>query len=116
MRRNPDYSKPMKLTDEEAIEKAKAAVRAMLCARPAEPAAVSTGPMTTKAYQKPLTSLAMSVHPCQVKEFNEEVKAAGLTGVHYDDKGRCHFSSRGQRKALMQYRGVHDQEGGYGDG
>lgn len=116
MIKNPDYSEPIKITDEVAIELAKQRVREMLCARPASAPARATGPMTSKAYSKPLTSLSLSVHPSQVKEFNEDVKAAGLTGVHYDEKGTVHFSSRGQRKALMKHRGCHDQDGGYGDG
>ena len=88
----------------------------LLTASPAEPAREQVGPMSSKAYQTPLPSLAHSCHPMQVQEFNEDVKAAGLTGVHYTADGKAHFSSRGQRKAWNKHRGLIDRDGGYGDG
>lgn len=103
------------ITNRADIDLILARQKELLTASPAEPAREQVGPMSSKAYQSPLPSLAHSVHPCQVKEFNEDAKAAGLTGVHYSADGKAHFSSRGQRKAWNKYRGLVDKDGGYGD-
>lgn len=103
------------ISDRSIIELIFAQQKILLTTPPAEPAREQVGPMSSKAYQRPLPSLAHSCHPVQVKEFNEDAKAAGLTGVHYSADGKAHFSSRGQRKAWNKYRGLVDKDGGYGD-
>lgn len=62
------------------------------------------------------SSVGLACHPSQAKQFTEDARAAGLTGVHYDEKGRARFSSRGQRKKALKIAGLHDNDGGYGDG
>lgn len=114
MRRRKEPPAKVKLSRAD-IDLILARQKQLLTASPAEPPPEQVGPMSSKAYQKPLASLAHSVHPMQVKEFNEEAKAAGLTGVHYSADGKAHFSSRGQRKAWNKYRGLVDKDGGYGD-
>lgn len=74
------------------------------------------GPMTSKAYQGGLVSVGAGVHPDQVAEFNAATRAAGLTGVEYLPNGDVRFDSRGQRAAELRRRGMHDRDGGYGDG
>lgn len=62
-----------------------------------------------------LESDGAGCHSSQVDEFNAMAKDHGLTGVHYDKSGQCHFSSRGQRKKWLEIRGIRDNDGGYGD-
>ncbi len=55
-------------------------------------------------------SLALSCHPSQVKEFNDNARRAGLTNVHYEKDGTCIMPSFGkQRKGLLKLRGVIDR-------
>jgi hypothetical protein len=90
------------------------AAHALLVAKPTTPSRSTA--RTTLAYNKPLKSTAMSVHPDQVQEMNALVKGDGLTGVYFDPKGTCWTTSRGQRARAMKLRGLRDNDGGYGDG
>lgn len=64
----------------------------------------------------PLRSDALGCHPDQIKEFTADAKAAGLTGVSFDADGTCVVSTRRQRAQYAAMRGLHDKDGGYGDG
>ena len=72
----------------------------------------------TQAYGagNPLTSLAMSCHPDQAGEYNAAMQAHGVQGVEYDQRGRCKITSRRGRVQAMRAFGLHDRDGGYGDG
>lgn len=63
----------------------------------------------------PKVSVGLSVHPKQAQQANERAKRHGLTGVSYDEKGRCTVSDRGARRDLLRLEGMHDSQGGYGD-
>ncbi len=63
----------------------------------------------------PILSEALGVHPEQVQEANQRNKAAGIA-VEYNRKGQAVIPSRGERRKLMDLEGVHDRDGGYGDG
>lgn len=69
---------------------------------------------TAGAWNNPLESDALACHPSQVKEFNEYAKT--IPGAYYKPDGTCVFESRSARRRLMKLRGVHDRNGGYGDG
>jgi hypothetical protein len=54
-------------------------------------------------------SITMGCHSSQSKEFTEKARAAGFTGVHFDNKGRCHIPNFGdQRKRYYKFRGMVD--------
>ena len=55
------------------------------------------------------------IPPQQVKQFNEDAKNAGFTGVSFDRDGTCRFTSRKQRANYLKYRGLCDRGAGYGD-
>lgn len=67
------------------------------------------------AWSTPLVSIAAGCHPSQAKEFNELARKHGLTGVYYNQRGECEFSSRRQRREWNEIRGLHDKDGGYSD-
>lgn len=69
----------------------------------------------TPDYSQGYQSVALSVHSSQAKEFQEMANSAGLTGIKYDEKGKCHIHSRKHRKEFMKMRGMADFDGGYGD-
>jgi hypothetical protein len=58
---------------------------------------------------------ALSVHPDQAAEFQQLTKQLGLSGIQYDQRGRCTVTSREHRKIWMRERGLRDNDGGYGD-
>lgn len=70
---------------------------------------------TAGAWNKPLTSKSLGVHPSQAGEFNEMARKFGNRGVYYDESGTCHFESRGARNLEMKRRGKMDMDAGYGD-
>jgi hypothetical protein len=72
------------------------------------------GGRTPSVWGREWVSTAMKIHPSQVKQFNEEAKAAG-TGCYYDAQGRCHAGSRTARSAEIKRRGYFDRQGGFGD-
>ena len=62
-----------------------------------------------------LESHGMSVHPEQAKEYNEQAKKEGFTGVHFKPDGTAVFESRLQRKRYCEQQGHFDRRAGYGD-
>lgn len=70
---------------------------------------------TNDHWRKFKSDYGLGVHSSQAEEFNKQARDAGLTGVHYDETGVPHISSREQRKKLLKVRGVVDNDGGYGD-
>lgn len=60
-------------------------------------------------------SISAGCHPKQAKEFNELAKSAGISGVYYNKRGECEFSSRGARREWNKFRGMRDNDGGYRD-
>ena len=79
------------------------------------PPAPTKGPQTSMAYNRELRSRATSVHKDQAAEYNEWAQSHGISGVRWDDKGDCYFSSRGARNEVMRRRGLMDMDAGYGD-
>jgi hypothetical protein len=64
----------------------------------------------------PLESIACSCHPEQAGEYNEAARQHGISGVSWDKRGKCSFSSRAARRDWLKKIGAHDADGGYGDG
>jgi hypothetical protein len=62
-----------------------------------------------------LESDAAGIPPQQVKQFNQDAKDAGFTGVSFDRDGTARFTSRKQRAGYLKYRGLCDRDAGYGD-
>ena len=58
---------------------------------------------------------ALSVHPSQVDEFNQEAKNRGFTAIEFEPDGTCVAHSRKQLKQYMEYRGFYNKDAGYGD-
>jgi len=63
----------------------------------------------------PIWSDGMGVHPDQIPELQALCAAHGVR-VECDSMGRVKCESRGHRRKLMEIRGFHDKDGGYGDG
>ena len=68
-----------------------------------------------KGWSTGLASDAAGIPPQQVKQFNEDAKSAGFTGVSFDRDGTARFTSRKQRAGYLRYRGLCDRDAGYGD-
>ncbi len=70
-----------------------------------------------RAWSKPLLSDAASVSDgAEGRRMNQEVRAAGISGVRYCEKtGDCYFESRSGRNKEMTRRGFRDKDAGYGD-
>ena len=62
-----------------------------------------------------LASDGAGIPPQQVKQFNQDAKDAGFTGVSFDRDGTARFTSRKQRAGYLKYRGLCDKDAGYGD-
>ena len=75
-------------------------------------------PMGTMAYNsaKPLVSEGVGCMKAQVPEMREAIREHGIVGAHIRDSGQIEFTSRKARKQVMKMRGLHDNEGGFGDG
>ena len=64
----------------------------------------------------PQKSDAAGVHPSQVKEFSENSQKMGVP-TQFDGKtGQAIFTSRAHRAKYLKSVGIHDRNGGYGDG
>lgn len=76
-----------------------------------EPAEVPLGsPWTSKE----LPSRAMSCHPIQAKQFNEDSKRSGGSAeIYHPVTGKASFSSSSQRRREMKRRGTEDLEAWY---
>lgn len=82
-------------------------------------AGISSGvPMGTVAYRedRPLISDGPGVFSYQVQETRDEVKRRNIRGVRVRDNGQIEFTSRRGRKEFLKMRGLHDNDGSYGDG
>lgn len=67
-------------------------------------------------WSRPLLSDALAVHPSQVAEANARNARRGCS-VTYDPKdGRAVIPDRAERRKLLKIEGMHDRDGGYGDG
>ncbi len=67
---------------------------------------------------KPLVSEGLGVMPRQVQWFREDAAKHGFTGIDFNAKGQCIISDRGDRgrRGYLKHRGLHDEDGCYGDG
>ena len=64
----------------------------------------------------PIKSDSAGVNPTQISEFSEKASKMGVP-TQFDSKtGQAIFTSRGHRSRYMKLRGLHDRQGGYGDG
>lgn len=64
----------------------------------------------------PMKSDSAGVNPSQIAEFSEKASKMGVP-TQFDSKtGQAIFTSRGHRARYMKLRGLHDRQGGYGDG
>lgn len=64
----------------------------------------------------PMKSDAAGVHPSQVKEFYLNSQKMGVP-TQFDGKtGQAIFTSRAHRAKYLKSVGMHDRNGGYGDG
>ena len=69
----------------------------------------------TYSTAKPLVSDGVGVMKAQVSEMREAVRKEGIVGAHVRDNGQIEFTSRNARKRVLAMRGLHDNEGSYGD-
>lgn len=67
------------------------------------------------AWHRPIHSDALAVHPDQIEEAMAMDKAHGVPTEYLPD-GRPVLVDRDHRRRLMRSLGVHDNDGGYGDG
>lgn len=64
----------------------------------------------------PQRSDAAGAHPSQCKEFSENSAKMGVP-TEFDSKtGQAIFTSRSHRAQYLKMAGLHDRNGGYGDG
>jgi hypothetical protein len=59
---------------------------------------------------------ALAVHPKQIKRAEEDARARGVPTEFEPESGRPQFRDRDHRRRYMKAYGVHDNNGGYGDG
>jgi len=64
----------------------------------------------------PMKSDAAGVHPSQCGEFYEKSAKMGVPTQFDSRTGQAIFTSRGHRAKYMKSVGIHDRNGGYGDG
>lgn len=74
--------------------------------------------MITNTYStaNPLVSEGVGCMKSQVQDMREAIRANGIVGAHVRDNGQIEFTSRKARAKVMAMRGLHDNEGGFGDG
>jgi len=79
---------------------------------------VGHAPMGTIAYTEsnPLVSEGIGCMRTQVPKMREEIRKHNIKGVRVRDSGQVEITSRRGRRELMEMRGLHDNDGGYGDG
>jgi hypothetical protein len=75
-------------------------------------------PLGTVAYSesKPLISQSLGCLPRQVPEMRRVLKERGIRGARVLNDGAVELVSRSGRRELSALRGLHDNDGGYGDG
>ena len=64
----------------------------------------------------PIKSDAAGVHPNQVEQFQEHSARMGVPTEFDRSTGQAIFRSRGHRAQYLKMMGIHDRNGGYGDG
>ncbi len=64
----------------------------------------------------PIKSDAAGVHPSQVGSFQEQTSKMGVPTEFDKSTGQAIFRSRGHRAKYLKAMGIHDRNGGYGDG
>jgi hypothetical protein len=64
----------------------------------------------------PIKSDAAGVHPSQVDSFQEHSAKMGVPTEFDKSTGQAIFRSRGHRAKYLKTMGIHDRNGGYGDG
>jgi hypothetical protein len=64
----------------------------------------------------PLKSDAAGVHPSQAEQFQEHSAKMGVPTEFDKSTGQAVFKSRGHRAQYLKMMGIHDRNGGYGDG
>lgn len=63
----------------------------------------------------PMVSSAAGVHPGQIKEHMEHLRAGGLGQVNHTKDGDIIFESKGQRKKICEFLGLYDRNGSFSD-
>ena len=63
----------------------------------------------------PRKSLSMGCDPTQVKQFNEDLKKAGIKCAQHLPDGTLEYTSRKARNEVMRFRRFFDKDAGYGD-
>ena len=63
----------------------------------------------------PMVSTACGVHPDQVKEHMDYLRAAGCGQVDHTKDGDPIFRDKNQRKKAIEALGMYDRNGGYSD-
>lgn len=69
----------------------------------------------TYSEHDPLISDGCGVMKAQVGETRELIKKHNVQGAAVLNSGQMRFTSRRARKQWLQIRGLHDNDGGYGD-
>jgi len=84
----------------------------IVCERCVAAEIASQGGQDAKCW--PMKSYAAAVPAWKAKEMTEAASAAGIPTEH-DHMGRPILTSQGHRKKYMEFRGLTDFDGGYGD-
>ena len=66
------------------------------------------------AWKRPIYSDALGVHPAQIERAMALDRAHGVSSEYLAD-GRMVLRNREERRKVMGYLGLHDNNGGYGD-
>jgi len=74
-------------------------------------------PMVADTYTEhdPLISDGCGVMKNQVADAREAIRVHGIQGASVLNNGQIRFTSRRARKEFLSMRGLHDNEGSYGD-
>jgi len=74
-------------------------------------------PMIANTYTEhdPLMSDGCGVMKAQVSETREAIRHHGIQGAAVHDNGQIRFTSRAARRDFLRMRGLHDNDGSYGD-
>lgn len=68
------------------------------------------------AWKRPLRSDALGCNTCDIPAWMEVYRKHGITVVSHDPvTGEAILNDRGARRDVMELRGMHDRNGGYGD-
>jgi hypothetical protein len=69
----------------------------------------------TYSTAKPLVSDGLGVMKAQVSDMRAAIQSKGIVGAHVRDNGQIEFTSRKARKQVADMRGLHDNDGSYGE-